>query len=502
LHRHVLIALIAAVGCVSVAHGLGMSYWRDEAVTASVTTRSWPQLATLLPHAEGGFAGYEVFIHAWAAVFGRGETALRIPSLAAMFGTVVVTGLLADRMGRRWAGPVAAAAAALHPFLVPFFGLEARGYALCVFFVALAALGAHRAQKGDRGGVPTYAVASAVAVTLNFFAVLPCLVLLGWVVPPRPRRRTVGWLLLPAAVTQAMLVLTHRSSELQSWLTRPSLRTLVSVVGRTVSPGTAAATVILGVGGLVVLRRSRAAEVWALLPRATPRDVVVLVAWSAGPTLVLVIWSLVVTPSLESRYVLSSVLPIAVLVGLLADLLAGTAEAAQSGTTRRALLAVLAAGACALAVGSLLFGALRPAPKEEDLRAVSRYLVVHSHPGDGLLYAPSWAQEDLSWYLVDPLGTPPRDLGAVPVRPADDVDSLAAPVRTPAQIADALRSTDRVWLFGYPAYSRAAPDPGTPIAARIRECWQQLEEVRPGGGVELQLWQRPAGTSRHTLCPA
>lgn len=504
-----LIVTIAALGCLPIIPGLSNSYWRDEAATATVAARSWGQLFGLLPHFEGGFAGYEIFIHAWASVFGEGELWLRIPSLGAAFGTVVVVGLLADRMGRRWAGPVAAATMALHPYLIPFYGMEARGYALCTFFVSVAALAAHRAARGEgRGSVPIFALAAGVAITMNFLGVLAIIALLGWLFAARGvARRPLSWLLVPLAAAGLMSALTSRAAALQSWLTTPSVWDATVAAARTFTPGMGLFSVALALAAALGRRSRRAplADVGFVLARATRKDLWVLACWGIGPTLCLLAYSLLVTPALLARYVLSSALPFGVLVGLGFDAVA-TARASADRASRRRLTApggVIVAGALAMAATSIILGSLRPAPKPEDLRAASSYLIGHQAAGDALLYAPSWAELDMRWYLEDrPVGASPPDVAAVPGRSAAEADNLYEPTLPGEVIRRKLRSVDRVWVIGYRVGYHPAPDPGTPIATRIRACWRELDDKPIGVDMELQLWQRPTGASRTTICPS
>jgi mannosyltransferase len=500
--------VIASVTCLALASGLDQGLWRDEAATADVAIRSWSQLFALLGHQEGGFAGYELFVHAWVAVSGTSEIAFRIPSLAAAFGTIVLAGLLAGRLGGRWAAPVASALVALNHSLTSYYGLEARSYALGTFFLCLAAVTAQRAGRLRTGRlVAAFACSAAVAVTMHFFVVLPAAVLLVWVAPAlRVRPRAAWWLLLPLAATATMVVLTARARGLQSWIAVPSLRDVAVLGGQVVRPATALAAVALGVAWLLV-RRSVGSVPDGTAPSASRRDLVVLAAWGCLPPLVLVAYSLAVSPVLLARYLLPCTVPFAILAGIGCDaVLPLLAAAAARGARVRvgAATLVLALAAVAGVALSVHQGAFTPADRPADLRAASRYVASHQRPGDALVFAPSWVEADFRWYLTDrPVGPLPRDVTATD-RSAAQADSLYAPSASQSLITRRLDSARRVWVLGWVSPPGAgyapAPDPGGPVVESLRRCWTRLRHHEIGSNTVVELWAPSSPAERLGRC--
>lgn len=503
------IVAVAAATCLAMTSGLTRGLWRDEAATATVATRSWAELFRLLPNAEGGFAGYEVFIHLWAQVFGTGEGWLRIPSLIGVFIAIVATGLLAQRIGGGWTGITTAVLLALHPIFVPFYGVEARGYAIGAGLTALAALAAHRAGAGERHFVtPSFAIAATVAITFHFLIVLAVGVVAVWLLPAlREDRQRAFWLLPPALSAAGMYVLTSRATVLQSWIAKPGPKDLANVVADTVSPGmfVLAGSLLLA---LWALRRNGAGPVelgidGGQVGRAGRLDLAVLVGWLVLPAVVLTAYSLVSKPSLLPRYVISSTLPGAILLGLAAEAVV-QAWRQRRGTTADATV-VLAAGVVGLIAVSLLQGALRPTPKVEDLRASARYLLANDQKGDGILYAPTWAEAGMRWYIEeDPVSAGPRpdDLSSDPAKSAGEVGRLFSPPLPGAQIRAAVVGSKRVWIVGYANRSGWEPvaERGMPLAKEIRSCWTKVSERDQG--ISIELWERPKDLPAGKLCPA
>lgn len=77
------------------------------------------------------------------------EVAIRLPSLLAGLGAIVLTALLLRRWGFGAAGLVAAFLLAVHPWHLRY-GVEARGYSFIVFFTALACYALTRALESGR----------------------------------------------------------------------------------------------------------------------------------------------------------------------------------------------------------------------------------------------------------------------------------------------------------------------------------------------------------------
>ena len=136
----------------------GQSYWFDEAQAAHELQLSLGGMLSSMFSIETNPPLYFLLGWVWVHVFGAGEVALR--SLSAVAGTAVI--VLAYLCGRelvsRPAGIVAAALAALSPFMI-WYSQEAREYmllaALCGASLLYFARAWHEASRGNNVGWAT-----------------------------------------------------------------------------------------------------------------------------------------------------------------------------------------------------------------------------------------------------------------------------------------------------------------------------------------------------------
>jgi len=179
------------------------SLWIDEVFTwyaADIgTAMPW---AHVVENVHGPL--YTVLLHAWGAVAGDSEWAMRFPSVVFGVATVPAIAWLAGRwLGRDTIVPAAWLAAG-SPFLV-WYSQEARNYALLFLCVALGAgamLGLRR--RLTAGGTLGFLAASAAGLLSNLsYALLLPLHLAWWFAPRADRRRR---LLLLAGAALALLV--------------------------------------------------------------------------------------------------------------------------------------------------------------------------------------------------------------------------------------------------------------------------------------------------------
>jgi mannosyltransferase len=135
---------------------------------------------------------YFVVAWLWAKVFGTGEVGLR--SLSALLGTgvIVLSYLCARELVSRAAGLVAAALAAVSPFMI-WYSQEARSYMLLAALCGLSFLFFARALRTrSTRDIAWWAVSSALAIGTHFFA--------GFLVAPE-----AIWLLLALRSRAALL---------------------------------------------------------------------------------------------------------------------------------------------------------------------------------------------------------------------------------------------------------------------------------------------------------
>jgi Dolichyl-phosphate-mannose-protein mannosyltransferase len=158
-----IVALITILYSVTAAPRLRQSLWDDEIYAVrkivlgtdriqsdgSVKIKQLPWERTLW-HCEGArnhglqsilsrlsLRAYQTVVHPAGLQFS--ETAIRLPSFIAGALSIPALALLVARLGFPWAGVVAAALMALHPWLLKL-GTEARGYPFVFLFVPLMAL--------------------------------------------------------------------------------------------------------------------------------------------------------------------------------------------------------------------------------------------------------------------------------------------------------------------------------------------------------------------------
>jgi hypothetical protein len=192
-----LTALAAAFRFATIA---GQSYWADEALTVHELHMGFGPMLSAVTHAETTPPLYFILAWAWAHLFGTGEAALR--SLSAIAGVIVVpiTYLCGRELVSRRAGIIAAAFAAVNPFLI-WYSQEARAYMLLIALAGASFLWFIRAERRpSRANVAWWAIFSALALATHFFA--------GFLVAPEALwllwRTRSGFVLAACAVLAAV----------------------------------------------------------------------------------------------------------------------------------------------------------------------------------------------------------------------------------------------------------------------------------------------------------
>jgi mannosyltransferase len=202
----VMLAALVVVGAtIRFATIASQSYWVDEATTVHEMHLSFGAMLHAVRVDETTPPLYFAVAWLWAKVFGTGEAGLR--SLSALLGTAVIP--LAYLCGRelvsRGAGLVAAALAALSPFMI-WYSQEARAYMLFAALCGASFLFCARAERRPSNrNIAWWGVFSALAVLTHFFA--------GFLVAPeaiwllyRLRNRAIVVAAGAVAATQAALV--------------------------------------------------------------------------------------------------------------------------------------------------------------------------------------------------------------------------------------------------------------------------------------------------------
>ncbi|MEU6544147.1 glycosyltransferase family 39 protein [Streptomyces sp. NPDC046859] len=425
--RRSLLCVVPAVWTV----GLGLwglsrqhSVWRDEAATWQVARRSSGAMAHLLEHVDAVHGLYYLLMHALFSCFGSGTTTLRLPSVLAMAVAAACVTRLGQRTAGAWAGLAGGLALGLLP-AVQFHLQEGRPYALVTAGAGVATVLLVTALEGRarRRHWAAYAAVVAVCGLLNWLSllVLPAhLVTLAWT---RATRRVLArWAVASALAVAAVLPLILFSlgqAEQVSWIPPVTWHMLIG-------PGVLVAIGVLGaLADRPHTRRPSAAAVGLPL--------------LAVPQLLLLCVSLV-KPLFLDRYVLFSMLGLALLIG---TALGAAVRAVRPRLPR--VSAVLVPVAVAVALAALLPQSLAkrsPASRVDDVLAVAADVRRLKQVGDAVVFVPA-ARRDTA--LVSPAAfTGVRDIALA--RGPVESGTLKGEEAPPARIRSAMLTQRRILL--------------------------------------------------------
>ncbi|MGW5401929.1 glycosyltransferase family 39 protein [Streptomyces sp. NPDC003952] len=458
------------------------SVWRDEAATWQVAERSPGEIWHLLGNVDAVHGLYYLLMHVLFEVFGASTATLRLPSV---LGVAVAAGCVAQ-IGRRLAGPWAGLGGGLALGLLPavqFQLQEGRSYALIAGGAGLSTLllvsliSTAGAGPGRRRWPcwTAYGALVLVCALLNWLSllILPAhAVTLGWA---RARRGVLApWLVASAAAVAGALplILFSRTQSGQvSWIPPTTWHMMIGPA------------VLLAVGAL---------GAWAGL-RSGPRTGVParLTAASVGlpllavPLLGLAAASLV-QPLFLDRYVLFSMLGLALLIGAAL----GAAVRALAPRYPRASGALVPA-VVAVAAAALLPVALAdrsPASRVDDVLAVAGEVSALKRDGDAVLFVPA-ARRDTA--LVSPgafAGLKDVALARGPV----ESGTLKGEEAAPARISAALREQRRVLLVtdSGKAAARASGSAADRAKAAVLRAEFTVVEDRQVRGRRVTVYER------------
>jgi mannosyltransferase len=166
-----LLAGLVGAGAVIRFATLGsQSYWFDEAQAAHELQLSFGAMLSAMVAKETNPPLYFVLGWLWARVFGTGEVGLRALSALAGVAVIALAYLCGRELVSRRAGLVAAALAALSPFMI-WYSQEAREYMLLAALSGASFLFFARAWRDpSTRNIVWWAVFSSLAVLTHFFA--------------------------------------------------------------------------------------------------------------------------------------------------------------------------------------------------------------------------------------------------------------------------------------------------------------------------------------------
>ncbi|MFE3825531.1 hypothetical protein [Streptomyces sp. NPDC059092] len=348
------------------------SVWRDEAATWQVARRSTAEILHMLENVDVVHGCYYLLMHGLFAGFGPGTTTLRLPSVLA---TGVAAACVAV-IGRRLAGAVVGLAGGMAFGLLPavqFYLQEGRPYALVAAGAGIATLLLVTVVQGRARTVHWAAYGGTVLVCglLNWLSLLMLpahLVTLLWT-----RAGRDVWTRWAAACAVAVagvlpLALFSRSQSVQvSWI--PPLTWHMAI-------GPAVLLLIGGAGAL--LDRPRAGR---------PSVAAVGLPLLAVPQIGLMGLSLI-QPLFLDRYVLFSLLGLALLIGTVVGAAVRAARPRFPAVSRWLLPAVVAVATVALLPQSL--AKRSPASRVDDVLAMaSDVRRMKKRTGGAVLFVPA-----------------------------------------------------------------------------------------------------------------
>ncbi|WP_093755950.1 glycosyltransferase family 39 protein [Streptomyces sp. DvalAA-19] len=384
------------------------SVWRDEAATWQVARRSTAEIAQMLGNVDVVHGLYYLLMHGLFDLFGPGTAVLRLPSVVAMAVAATCVAALGHRLAGPWAGLGGGLALGLLP-AVQFYLQEGRPYALVAAGAGVSTLLLVTLLEGRGRAVHWVAYGGAVAVSglLNWLSllILPAHLLtlllsgrggrrrhdLGGLGKPVGLGEPVGpggpgkpggpaglgglgkrWAVAAGAAVVCVLplVLFSRSQSAQvSWIPPLTWHMLIGPA------------ILLAIGGA-----------GALLDRRSPHRPDGLSAAAVGlPLLVVPHLGLaglsLIQPLFLDRYVLFSLLGLALLIGAAIGVAVRTVSRRLPRAGWWLLPAIVAVAAVALLPQAL--AKRSPASRVDDVLAAADDVRRLKRPGDAVLFFPS-----------------------------------------------------------------------------------------------------------------
>jgi mannosyltransferase len=418
----VVVAITAAAVALRFATITSQSYWFDEATTAHEVQLSFGALWHAVHTVESTPPLYYVLAWVWAKIFGAGEAGLR--SLSAVAGTALIpiTYLCGRELASRGTGYVAAALAAVSPFMI-WYSQEARAYMLFALLCALSLLFFARARRvPSTANVTWWAVCSALTLLTHFFGGFLVAPEALWLLAAVRSRRVVIAAAVLAAIQVAVIpiAVNDLSHPLLGWITQFSLHTRVEQVPIAFGLGTLYQSSLVTHGFLAAGLSAVVCLVLLMLggePKHR-RGAVVAAVMAGAVLLVPLVLAAAGRDYYIARNLIPAWIPLAVVIG-------------AACTSRRTLPFGVPLAAVALA-GSVYAGIYidgHPQYQRQNLRGVARAL----GPGSGeraiVAYQGEVVGQPLALYLRGVPWNPPGD---TPVR-VGEVDVIGNPLQTVAR---------------------------------------------------------------------
>jgi mannosyltransferase len=437
------------------------SVWRDEAATWQVAGRSTGEIWHMLGQVDAVHGLYYLLMHGVFVCFGAGTTALRLPSVLA----VAVAAVCVTEIGRRLAGVRAGLAAGLVFGLLPavqFYLQEGRPYALVAAGAGISTLLLVTVLEGRGRAVHWAAYGGTIAVCglLNWLSLLVLPAHLATLVWTRaPRRTWTRWAVTASAAVAAvvpLILFSRRQAEQVSWIPPLTWHMLIGPA------------VLLALGGLGALLDRPCAGRLSVAAVGLPL--------LAVPQLGLLGLSLI-QPLFLDRYVLFSMLGLALLIGTALGSAARTA-----GPRFPRASAWLVPGVIAVVVVALLPQSLAkrsPASRVDDVLAVASDVRRLKETGDAVVFVPAARRDTAGVSPGDFAGLRDVALAKSPVASG----TLKGEEAAPARIRAAMLAQRRILLVtDVPEVARAVTAERDKVkTAVLKEHFRVVTDVQVRG---------------------
>ncbi len=211
-------------------------FWFDEFFTVRIAQLpSWLTIWTALSHAADSLPPfYYMLVRALESLLGRSEIIARLPSTLAMVAGLLLTFDCARRMTDGLHGLIALSV--LPCSFLPYYGYEARSYALYFMFAALGLWLWTRTSSANTRTAIFFGAALLLGVTMHYYAVM-CLApyalweVLRWKPGQRPSAKLIAGfvgVVLPAALLSPLIFSFSRKFSSGFW-NRPSFAELRAI---------------------------------------------------------------------------------------------------------------------------------------------------------------------------------------------------------------------------------------------------------------------------------
>ncbi len=409
------IALAATLGLVP---WLGASMFADEGATLYSAHLSWSNLWAQSEHVDLVLLPYYSVVHGWLLI-SESLVWIRVLSLLAYFGTIVLVGWLGLRIAGRWCGVITAVLTACSTLLVQK-SLNARPYEVSTFLVAVCAFFLFKWLKDPRSRwLWAFTISALLATAMQLFSLLAPISMLVLVLIVRRRliSQRLRVVLVPISVlvfvAGAWTIACAREVAQVNWIGTEAAGNRLLDELRGPAIGQFYDLAIFLIGALVLFKL---ASIWTRDVRDTivaqisrDRDTFALaVGWAVVPTVTLAVISLV-HPIYSVRYVTASAPGASLLIALICVRMFPTyigrshvpdKDLPQNRSAEKAPHKIWAA-VIAAATALLLLVAYEgsAATEQEDLKGPALYAAQHAQSGDAIALPDHAITSAVEYYL-------------------------------------------------------------------------------------------------------